>query len=150
MRGGGDGWLSFACVPCPLLPFFLVILLPLLPLPPAAQLQVVGLGRQVLLVGGSRLVGGIDRQGGASLGRLSWVVASLRPWSCSRPWARSRALLLPPCTIHQHLTSSSKSCNYALNLLFLYENDKFSSASLLFASQVAMVGVSEMGKRSGC
>ena len=56
MRGGDDGRLSFARVPCPLLPFFLVILLPLLPLPPAAQLQVVGLGMQVLLVGGSRLV----------------------------------------------------------------------------------------------
>ena len=127
-----------------------MILLPLLPLPPAAQLQVVGLGRQVLLVGGSGLVGGIDRQGGASLGRLSWVVASLRPWSCSRPWARSRALPLPPCTIHQHLTSSSKSCNYALNLLFVHENDKFSSASLLFASQVAMAGVSEVGDKSRC
>ena len=35
MRGGGDGRLSFARVPCPLLPFFLVILLPLLPLLPA-------------------------------------------------------------------------------------------------------------------
>ena len=150
MRGGDDRRLSFACVPCPLLPFFLVILLPLLPLPPAAQLQVVGLGMQVLLVGGSGLVGGIDKQGGASLKRLSWVVASLRPWSCSRPWARSRALLLPPCTIHQHLTSSSKSCNYALNLLFLHENDKFSSASLLFASQVAMAGVSEVGDKSRC
>ena len=96
MRGGGDGRLSFARVPCPLLPFFLVILLPLLPLPPAAQLQVVGLGRQVLLAGASGLVEDIDRQGGASLGRLSWVVASLRPWSCSRPWARSRALRYLP------------------------------------------------------
>ena len=84
VRVGDDRRLSFARVPRPLLPFFLVILLPLLPLPPAAQLQVVGLGMQVLLVGGSGLVGGIDRQGGASLGRLSWVVASLRPWSCSR------------------------------------------------------------------
>ena len=150
MRGGDDGRLSFACVPCPLLPFFLVILLPLLPLLPAAHLQVVGLGRQVLLAGASGLVEDIDRQGGASLGRLSWVVASLRPWSCSRPWARSRALLLPPCTIHQHLTSSSKSCNYALNLLFLHENDKSSSASEVFALQVAMVGVSEVGKRNRC
>ena len=61
MRGGGDGRLSFARVPCPLLPFFLVILLPLLPLPPAAHLRVVGLGRQVLLVGGSGLVGDIER-----------------------------------------------------------------------------------------
>ena len=38
MRGGDDGLLSFARVPCPLLPFLLVILLPLLPLPPAAHL----------------------------------------------------------------------------------------------------------------
>ena len=61
-----------------------------------------------------------------------------------------KSAALPPCTIHLHLTSSSKSCNYALNLLFLHENDKFSSASLLFASQVAMAGVSEVGDKSRC
>ena len=74
--------------------------------------------RQLPLPGGLQVTRGHTRWVSASLGRLSLAVASLWPWSCPRSWARSGALLLPPCIHLQHPNSSSKSFNYALYLTF--------------------------------
>ena len=60
MRGGDDGRLSFARVPCPLLPFFLRFSCLSCLYGCAGHSQVGGLDRQQLLADGAALAGGLQ------------------------------------------------------------------------------------------